>query len=89
MSLDEAAMIEPLAVGVHAVRLAEVKPGDTVAVLGAGAIGLSVLQAAKIAGAERIIVSEPVKERRELAKRREARSSISSQCRRRGVRSTD
>lgn len=68
MSLDEAAIVEPLAVGIHAVRLADVKPGDTVAVLGAGAIGLSVLQAARIAGAERIIVSEPIAERREAAR---------------------
>jgi len=68
MSLDEAAIVEPLAVGIHAVRLADVKPGDTVAVLGAGAIGLSVLQAAAIAGAGRVIVSEPIPERREVAR---------------------
>lgn len=77
ISLDEAAMVEPLAVGVYAVRLAFPgwagtscpRPSGTVAVLGAGAIGLSVLQAARIAGVERVIVSEPIAERRELAKK--------------------
>lgn len=67
VSLDEAAMIEPLAVGLYAVDLAEMAGGETVAVLGAGAIGLSVLQAARIVGAARIIVSDPIKERRDLA----------------------
>lgn len=66
-SLDEAAMIEPLAVGVYGVDLAEMAGGETVAVLGVGAIGLSVLQAARVAGAGKIIVSEPIAERRELA----------------------
>lgn len=67
VSFDEAAMIEPLAVGVYAVDLAEMAGGETVAILGVGAIGLSVLQAARIACAGRIIVSEPIAERRELA----------------------
>lgn len=67
MSDDEAAIIEPLAVGVHAARLAKLAGGETVGVLGAGAIGLSVLQAAKAMGAGRVIVSEPVNARRELA----------------------
>lgn len=78
MSFDEAAIVEPLAVGIYAVELAGLswagtscpRPTEgTVAILGAGAIGLSALQAAKVAGAKRIIVSEPVKARRELALR--------------------
>lgn len=68
-SLDEAAMIEPLAVGVYAVDLAEMAGGEAVAVLGVGAIGLSVLQAAKVVGAGKIIVSEPIAARRELARK--------------------
>jgi len=67
VSYDDAAMVEPLAVGVYAAELARISPGDTIAILGSGAIGLSVLQAAKIAGAGRIIVSEPIPARRELA----------------------
>lgn len=69
VSMDEAAIVEPMAVGIYAVKLGELKPSETIAILGAGAIGLSVLQAARVAGCERIIVSEPVEARRELAKR--------------------
>lgn len=76
MSMDEAAIVEPLAVGVYAAKLAKIGTsatdascGETVAILGAGAIGLSALQSVKAMGAERVILSEPVKERRELAKR--------------------
>lgn len=81
MSMDEAAIVEPLAVGVYAAKLATkgdgalfqqqkgLRPLFTVAIMGAGAIGLSALQAVKAMGAERVIVSEPVEERRELAKR--------------------
>lgn len=76
MTADEAAMVEPVAVGIHAVKLAELTNGMTVAVLGAGAIGLSVLQAARVAGVERIIVSEPVRERRELAQNLGASDTI-------------
>jgi len=67
VTYDEAAMIEPLAVGVYAVDLAELTGGDTVAILGVGAIGLSVLQASKIMGASKLIVTDPIPERRELA----------------------
>ena len=67
ISLDEAAMIEPLAVGVYTVDLAQFSGGETVVILGAGAIGLSVLQAAKVAGAGKIIVADPIVERRNLA----------------------
>jgi L-iditol 2-dehydrogenase len=67
VSFDEAAMIEPLAVGVYAVDLAEMAGRESVAILGVGAIGLSVLQAARIVGAGKIIVSDPIAERRELA----------------------
>jgi L-iditol 2-dehydrogenase len=61
-------MLEPLAVGIYAEELAAIRPGDTVAILGAGAIGLSVLQPAKLAGAGKILVSDPIAARRELAK---------------------
>ena len=66
-SFDEIAMVEPVAVGVYAVQLAELNQSDTIAIVGAGAIGLSVVQAAKVAGVSRIIVIEPVSERREAA----------------------
>ncbi len=69
VTLDEAAMIEPFAVGVYAVELAQMRGGESVAVLGAGAIGLSVMQAARVAGARKIIVTDFIAERRQLAAR--------------------
>jgi L-iditol 2-dehydrogenase len=50
MSAPVAAMIEPLAVAVHTVELANVKPGDTAAVLGLGPVGLLTAQVARLAG---------------------------------------
>jgi L-iditol 2-dehydrogenase len=47
MTLDEAALVEPLSVGLHAVRLAGLREGFRVAILGNGPIGLSVLLCAK------------------------------------------
>lgn len=67
MTVDEAAMTEPMAVGIYAVDLAAMQGGETVAVLGAGAIGLSVLQAARVAGASRIWVVEPIASRAQMA----------------------
>ena len=53
-----AALLEPLGVGIHAVDLAKIKVGDTVAVLGAGCIGLMILQLARLAGASAIFVTD-------------------------------
>ncbi|MFJ9409708.1 NAD(P)-dependent alcohol dehydrogenase [Streptomyces sp. NPDC101393] len=58
LDLRHGALIEPLAVAVHAVRRAGVRPGDRVLVTGAGPIGLLVLQVARAAGADRIEVSD-------------------------------
>jgi len=52
------ALIEPLAVGVHAVRRANIQLGDTIAILGVGTIGLMTLVASKKAGASTIYVSD-------------------------------
>lgn len=67
MTLDEAAMTEPMAVGIYALDLADLKGGESVAILGAGGIGLSVLQAAKNMGAGKTVVIEPIPERAEIA----------------------
>ncbi|MDH7603083.1 MAG: NAD(P)-dependent alcohol dehydrogenase [Armatimonadota bacterium] len=64
LTFDEAAMLEPLAIGLYACDLAAPNPDDVVAILGAGGIGLSVLQAVRTAGVKRVIVSEPVEARR-------------------------
>lgn len=69
ISMDEAAMVEPLAIGIYAADLAALRPGESAAILGAGAIGLSVLQALRVAGAAKILVSEPIQARREMAER--------------------
>jgi (R,R)-butanediol dehydrogenase/meso-butanediol dehydrogenase/diacetyl reductase len=67
---DEAGtMVEPLAVGLHAVRQGRVQVGDTVAILGDGTIGLCVLMAARIAGAGDIYLVSKHKGRGELARR--------------------
>ncbi|KAH0837715.1 chlorophyll synthesis pathway protein BchC [Fonsecaea pedrosoi CBS 271.37] len=57
--LDVAALVEPLAVGWHAVKKSAVKPGDLCLVLGAGPIGLAVVHCLRAHGIEAIVVSEP------------------------------
>ena len=54
MTADVAAMMEPLAVALHTVELAKLVPGESVAILGLGPIGLLTAQVAKLAGAGRI-----------------------------------
>ena len=46
LSIEDGVLLEPLAIGVHAVRLAKIEPGMTVAVLGCGPVGLSILAVA-------------------------------------------
>ncbi len=58
LSYEAGALIEPLAVAVHAVRRAKIGLGDKVAVIGAGPIGLLVTAVCKAAGAREIIVSD-------------------------------
>jgi (R,R)-butanediol dehydrogenase/meso-butanediol dehydrogenase/diacetyl reductase len=68
VSDEAAAMAEPLATAVHAVRRSALKIGDTVAVLGAGPIGLFTMQVARAAGASKIFVAEPAPARSGAAK---------------------
>lgn len=68
VSDEEAALCEPCSVGVRAVRLSQLSLGDTVAVLGAGPIGMMTLQAARAAGAGSVYVSEPAVARRVTAR---------------------
>jgi (R,R)-butanediol dehydrogenase/meso-butanediol dehydrogenase/diacetyl reductase len=67
MTWEQAALVEPAAVAVHAVRQSDMKIGDSVAVIGTGPIGLLVIQAAKAAGASRIAAVEVSPERRDFA----------------------
>lgn len=58
VSYEEGAFVEPLAVSVHAVREARVRLGESVAVLGAGAIGLGILTCLREVGATKLIVTD-------------------------------
>lgn len=69
LTYEMAACVEPLAVAVHAVNRSGLKPGDNVAVIGAGPIGLLVQQACKATGAGQVFVSEPMKARIETAEK--------------------
>lgn len=66
---EDAALVEPLSIGCHAVRLSGLARGGSLVIQGGGPIGLSVLLAAREAGAERVTVSEPLACRREAALR--------------------
>lgn len=61
-------MVEPLAVGWHAVDVSPFKPTDSVLVLGGGPIGLAVIQVLRARGAKQIIVSEISSMRKRFAK---------------------
>ena len=58
VSFAEGAMVEPLAVGVHAATKAQIQPGDIAVVIGAGPIGMVTVLAALAAGCARVIVSD-------------------------------
>jgi L-iditol 2-dehydrogenase len=68
MSFGEAALAEPLAIAMHSLGLASIRSGETVAVIGAGPIGLLTIAALRAAGAGRIWAVEPLAHRRELAR---------------------
>ncbi|MDA1075633.1 MAG: zinc-binding dehydrogenase, partial [Proteobacteria bacterium] len=63
----QAAILEPVTVAVHAVRRTPLRLGDSVVVIGAGPIGLLVMQAARAAGACHVSVIEPAPARRQMA----------------------
>ncbi len=66
MSLEHGAIVEPVAVAVHAIRRSAFKIGDTVLVIGGGPIGILVALAATFAGAGKVVVIEPKDFRRNL-----------------------
>lgn len=69
VSLELAALAEPLAACLHALDLARLQGGSDICILGGGPIGLGVLALARAGGAAKIIVSEPSEYRRTLAAR--------------------
>lgn len=69
VSFEEGALVEPLAVSLHAVRMSAFRPGDHTMVLGAGPIGLGVIAHLKNAGAGLIIATETIEKRAEMAEK--------------------
>lgn len=76
ISFTEAALIEPAAVGVHAVRRADVAAAQRVAIIGAGTIGLMTLQAALALGAREVIITDTIEERLSVARRLGAHHTV-------------
>jgi 2-desacetyl-2-hydroxyethyl bacteriochlorophyllide A dehydrogenase len=75
-----AALIEPLSTPVHAVRLADSVDGKAVAVLGAGPIGLLVLKVLLAHGARRVVVTDVLPAKRELAVRLGAHTAVDARA---------
>jgi L-iditol 2-dehydrogenase len=68
MSFAEAAVVEPLAVILHTLEMVRLAPGESVAVMGAGPIGLLSTAMARLSGAERVITADRLPHRLELAR---------------------
>jgi hypothetical protein len=67
LSLDQLSLVEPLSIGAHAIARASIEPGEFVLVVGAGPIGLAVIQFAQLEGA-RVIVLDVIEERMSFAR---------------------
>ncbi|WP_156686353.1 zinc-binding dehydrogenase [Mycobacterium sp. Marseille-P9652] len=67
LDFKQAALTEPMAVGLHAVNKSDIQPGETALVLGCGPIGVAIVAALKMRGVEEIVVSDFSPKRRELA----------------------
>jgi L-iditol 2-dehydrogenase len=70
-SIDDetAVMLEPFGIALHTVNLAHIRVGSTVAIIGAGTIGLCVLEAARLAGAAQVFIAEKLDWRIAVAKK--------------------
>lgn len=68
VTMEEGALLEPLSVGVHACRRGNVNVGSEVLILGAGPIGLVTLLTAKAMGASKVIITDLIAKRLDVAK---------------------
>lgn len=68
-SFEQGAMTEPAACCLHGIDMCEIRPGQQVVVIGGGMIGLLMIQLARLAGASRIALLEPVESKREVGKK--------------------
>jgi len=66
VGFDEGALVEPLAVGIHAARKAQIKPGDLALVIGAGTIGMATAMVAMASGCSKVIIADVVQEKLDL-----------------------
>lgn len=73
---EASAMAEPLACCLHGIDLAGIQVGDKVCVVGGGAIGLLMVQLAKLSGASQIVLSEPNEKRRQVGLQLGANAAI-------------
>lgn len=80
VDFDVAAMAEPLACVIHGIDLAEIKTGQTVAVIGTGAIGYLMLQMAKLKGASTVVMCATNDDRCRLAMELGADYTINSKA---------
>ncbi|MBK1813646.1 galactitol-1-phosphate 5-dehydrogenase [Clostridium sp. YIM B02505] len=78
LDFETAAGIEPATIGYHGLEKAEIKPGDTVVVMGCGPIGQFTIQWAKIFGASKIIAVDIFAEKLELSKQLGADITVNS-----------
>lgn len=58
VSFEEATLLDPISVAIHAISLSGIKPGEDVLVLGTGAVGLSITQAVRAYGANKVICTD-------------------------------
>lgn len=68
-SFEQGAMAEPVACCLHGLDMCEIRPGHQVVVIGGGMIGLLMVQLAKLAGAAKVALLEPVEGKREVGKK--------------------
>ena len=68
-SFLQGAMAEPVACCLHGIDMCEIRPGHQVLVIGGGMIGLLMLQLAKLSGAAKVALMEPVAEKRDVARK--------------------
>ena len=75
---DQAAMVEPVSIAVHAVQRTKIAPNATAVVIGSGMIGLLVIQALRWAGAKHVVAVDLADNRLELARQLGATHTINS-----------
>jgi L-iditol 2-dehydrogenase len=78
VSFEQAAMVEPVAVAAHAINISKIQPGQSAVVVGAGMVGMFVVNMLKIAGANPVIAIDLDEKKLELAKEFGATHTIQS-----------